>query len=112
MLTVSVLGVVEAYRDDVRVELPGGKTTEVLARLALDPGRPVRVDLLLEDLWGEPTGRNTLQSKISQLRQALGDRDAVAGLERQLHPRGAAGSRGCVPGGPARRRERGGPGRG
>ena len=78
MLTVSVLGVVEAYRDDVRVELPGGKTTEVLARLALDPGRPVRVDLLLEDLWGGPTGRNTLQSKISQLRQALGDRDAVA----------------------------------
>ena len=77
MLTVSVLGVVEAYRDDVRVELPGGKTTEVLARLALDPGRPVRVDLLLEDLWGGPTGRNTLQSKISQLRQALGDRDAV-----------------------------------
>ena len=74
---MSVLGVVEAYRDGVRLELPGGKTTEVLARLALDPGRPVRVDALLEELWGEPAGRNTLQSKISQLRQALGDRDAV-----------------------------------
>ena len=74
---MTVLGVVEAYRDGVRLELPGGKTTEVLARLALDPGRPVRVDALLEALWGEPTGRNTLQSKISQLRQALGDRDAV-----------------------------------
>ena len=79
MLTVSVLGVVEAYRDDVRLELPGGKTTEVLARLALDPGRPARVDLLLEDFWGGPRApANTLQSKISQLRQALGDRDAVA----------------------------------
>ena len=50
--------------------LPAGRTTELLARLALDAGTPVRTDVLLEDLWAEPTGRNTLQSKVSQLRSA------------------------------------------
>ena len=34
----------------------------------------MRAETLLEDLWAEPTGRNTLQSKVSQLRRALGDR--------------------------------------
>ncbi len=77
MLSIGVLGAVEAVRDDERLALPAGKTTELLARLALDAGRPVRVDALVEDLWGEPTGRNTLQSKISQLRRALGDKELV-----------------------------------
>ena len=71
MFTVSVLGVVEAYRDDVRLELPGGKTTEVLARLALDPGRPVRVEALLEELWGEPTGRNSLHRRSPNYAESL-----------------------------------------
>ena len=78
-LTVGVLGPVEAHRDGVRLELPTGKTTELLARLALDAGGPVRVDTLLEDLWAEPTARNTLQSKVSQLRRALGERAWVTG---------------------------------
>ena len=50
---------------------------ELLARLALDAGTGVRVDALLEDLWVDPAGRNTLQSKVSQLRRALGDKDLV-----------------------------------
>ncbi len=79
MLTVAVLGAVEARRDGVRLDLPAGKTTELLARLALDAGSRVRADALIEDLWAEPTGRNTLQSKVSQLRRALGDKDVVLG---------------------------------
>ena len=79
MLTVAVLGAVEAYRDGVRLDLPAGKTTELLARLALEAGRPVRADALLEDLWVDPAARNTLQSKVSQLRRALGDKDLVMG---------------------------------
>ena len=59
--------------------MPTGKTTELLVRLALDAGAPVRADVLVEDLWGEPVGRNTLQSKVSQLRRALGDRGLVPG---------------------------------
>ena len=80
MLTVGVLGEVEVHQDGVRLELPAGKTTELLARLALDAGTRVRADALIEDLWAGPTGRNTLQSKVSQLRRALGDRELVEGV--------------------------------
>ncbi|HEY5979416.1 MAG TPA: BTAD domain-containing putative transcriptional regulator, partial [Microlunatus sp.] len=72
MLTVGVLGPVEARLDGVLTPVPAGKTTELLARLALDVGRPVRVDTLVEDLWGQPTALNTLQSKVSQLRRTIG----------------------------------------
>ncbi len=78
MLTVGVLGPIEARRDGVPLPLPAGKTTELLARLALEAGTRVRVDVLVEDLWAEPTARNTLQSKVSQLRRAIG-KDAVVG---------------------------------
>ena len=76
-MTVGVLGEVEVHRDGMRLDLPAGKTTELLARLPLDAGSRVRTDALIEDLWAGPVGRNTLQSKVSQLRRALGDRDVV-----------------------------------
>ena len=79
MLTVGVLGTVAARRDGVALPVPAGKTTELLARLALDAGAQVRADVLLDELWPDRAGRNTLQSKVSQLRRALGDREAVAG---------------------------------
>ena len=80
MLTVAVLGPVEVRRDGEPVPVPGGKTTEVLVRLALEAGRPVRAERIIEDLWTDAasTGRNTLQSKVSQLRRALGDPGLVA----------------------------------
>jgi len=69
-----VLGPLEVRRDGVLLTLPSGKTTEVLVRLALDAGRLVRTDRIIEDLWGDAaTGRNTLQSKVSQLRRALAE---------------------------------------
>ena len=79
MLTVGVLGAVEARRDGELLPVPSGQTTELLARLALEAGSRVRTDLLLDDLWADAAGRNTLQSKVSQLRRALGDRDLVVG---------------------------------
>lgn len=79
MLTVSVLGQVDAARDGVRLDVPAGKTSELLARLALSAGSHVRADTLIEDLWAASTGRNTLQSKVSQLRKALGDKGVVIG---------------------------------
>ncbi|MHA6783136.1 AfsR/SARP family transcriptional regulator [Pseudonocardia saturnea] len=74
MLTVAVLGRVEARSDGVPASIPSGLTTELLVRLALDAGRPVRAERLLEELWSDATGvrRNTLQAKVSQLRRALG----------------------------------------
>jgi predicted ATPase/DNA-binding SARP family transcriptional activator len=75
MLSITVLGPVEVRRDGAVLPLPSGKTTEVLVRLAIDAGAPVRADRLIDDLWADvaaTTGRNTLQSKVSQLRRALG----------------------------------------
>lgn len=76
MFSISVLGPVEIKRTGVLVSVPGGKTSEVLVRLALDAGVVVRTDRLVEDLWGGNavrTSRNTLQSKIAKLRRALGE---------------------------------------
>ncbi|MBI4939998.1 MAG: winged helix-turn-helix domain-containing protein, partial [Actinobacteria bacterium] len=74
-----MLGPVDVARDGVRLDIPAGKTSELLARLALSAGSHVRADALVEDLWATSTSRNTLQSKVSQLRRALGDKDLVVG---------------------------------
>ena len=75
MLSISVLGPVEIRRNGQLVSVPGGKTSELLVRLALDAGALVRSDRLVEDLWAGDavrTRRNTLQSKVAKLRRALG----------------------------------------
>ena len=49
-------------------------------RLALEAGELVRADRLVEDLWaadGVSARRNTLQSKVTMLRRALGDPPVV-----------------------------------
>ncbi|MDQ1670405.1 MAG: hypothetical protein QOE40_2466 [Actinomycetota bacterium] len=93
MLTLSVLGRLELRSNGEPLSVPAGKTTELLIRLALDAGVPVRVDRLIEDLWGAdaiPTQRNTMQSKISRLRRALGDSALVtvgsAGYALEVDP--------------------------
>ena len=70
-----------AHLDGRRLRIPAGRTTELLARLAIDAQRPVRVDTILDDLWGSPTQRNTLQAKVSQLRTSLGDRNILRALD-------------------------------
>ncbi|MFW5417726.1 AAA family ATPase [Nocardiopsis sp. CNT-189] len=58
-----------------RVAVPEAKVRAVLAVLLVHGGAPVSADRLIEDLWeGRPPGnpRNTLQTKISQLRRVLG----------------------------------------
>ena len=73
-------GPVEVRRDGESGAVPGGKTSELLVRLALDAGVLVRTDRLVEDLWAADavdTRRNTLQSKVAKLRRALGDPAAV-----------------------------------
>jgi predicted ATPase/DNA-binding SARP family transcriptional activator len=82
VLAISVLGPIELRRDGNLVDLPAGKSTEVFIRLALDTTVTVGAERLIEDLWGEDasaTDRNTMQSKISMLRRALGDGAVVSG---------------------------------
>ncbi len=77
-----MLGPVEVRRNGRVVSVPTGKTAELLVRLAVDAGLPVHADRLVEDLWAADavrTRRNTLQSKVSQLRRALGDPAVISG---------------------------------
>ena len=84
-LTFGVLGTVEARRDDVPLPIGGAKQRIVLALLALDPGRLVGADRLVDSVWGErvpATALNTLQVYASNLRRALGDDSAVLRYQR------------------------------
>jgi len=81
MLTVAVLGPVEVHRDGAPIAVPTGKSTEVLIRLAMAAGQLVPADRLIADLWsGAATdfNKNTLQSKVSQLRRALGEAGMIS----------------------------------
>ena len=76
MWQISLLGPLEVRRDGRLVSVPSGKASELLVRLALDAGVFVRSDRLVDDLWTAGvvgTRRNTLQSKVTRLRRALGD---------------------------------------
>jgi DNA-binding SARP family transcriptional activator len=77
---IFVLGPLEVQRLGRPVPVPDGKASELLVRLALEPGAPVSAERLLDDLWGGAVGarRNTLQSKVSRLRRALGNPDVIA----------------------------------
>ena len=69
------LGPLTAVRDGTSLPLGGPRQRAVLARLLLDPGRVVPVDVLINDVWGgEPpeTAAKTLQKYVSQLRKSLG----------------------------------------
>lgn len=82
MLTLAVLGPVAVRRDGALLRVPAGKTGELLVRLALEAGKPLRSQRLLEDLWPDlPQGAspNTLQSKASRLRGALGEPGVLPG---------------------------------
>jgi len=81
VLEISVLGPVEVRRDGHPVAVPGGKTAELLVRLALDAGTTVSADRLVDDLWaGASTRRNTLQAKVARLRRAVPE--AIEGTYR------------------------------
>ncbi|GGX44134.1 AfsR/SARP family transcriptional regulator [Streptomyces chryseus] len=74
-----VLGPLNVTTDDGSpVAVPEPKVRALLACLLVHHGRPVAVDRLIDDLWGEDAApgnpgntRNTLQTKVSQLRRTL-----------------------------------------
>ena len=58
----------------------GLRRKAVLAALALQPGRIVSTDRIIDLVWGDAapaTVANTLQSHVSYLRRLLGDRSAI-----------------------------------
>src|SRR5882724_70057 len=77
-MDIRVLGLVEASRDGVAIPLSGRKPRTVLAMLAVNVGRVVSAEQLVEAVWGSAlpaNERGVLQTYISVLRRALGDRD-------------------------------------
>jgi DNA-binding SARP family transcriptional activator len=74
-LEVRLLGPIEVGRAGTPVALGGPKPRALLAALALEAGRVVSVDRLVESLWpGDPpeTAAHAVQVYVSQLRKALG----------------------------------------
>jgi DNA-binding SARP family transcriptional activator len=74
-LSFRLLGSFEVARGGRPVELGGQKQRAVLAILALDAGRVVSTDRLVDLLWGEQppkTAVTSLQNFISQLRKTVG----------------------------------------
>ncbi|MET8755865.1 AfsR/SARP family transcriptional regulator, partial [Streptomyces sp. NPDC004667] len=70
-----VLGPVTVRTDaGSAVRVPEAKVRTLLAALLVRRGRPVPVDRLVDDLWGDAQPAdpvNSLQTKVSQLRRAL-----------------------------------------
>ncbi|MFC4945718.1 BTAD domain-containing putative transcriptional regulator [Pseudonocardia sp. GCM10023141] len=77
-MRIGLLGAVEAWPDaagGAPVALGGSRLRGLLARLALDAGRPVGATVLVDDLWGHAppeSSTNALQALVSRLRRALG----------------------------------------
>jgi predicted ATPase/DNA-binding SARP family transcriptional activator len=76
-MRVGILGGVEIARDGGPADpVGGGRLRALLARLALDPGRPVGAAALADAVWdGNPPADpvHALQSLVSRLRGVLGD---------------------------------------
>ena len=73
-----ILGPVEVRLDGRSLELSGGQKT-LLARLLLEPNRIVPTERLIDQLWpvAPESGVKALQVRVSELRRALGDREAA-----------------------------------
>src|SRR4051794_17095053 len=75
-MQLRVLGQLEASDAGTALDLGPPKQRAVLARLALDPGRTVRLEQLLDDLWEDDLPRSApkmVQIYVSQLRKVLPD---------------------------------------
>ena len=93
-MRVALLGPLRAEDDDgTPIDIGGARLRMLLSRLALDAGRAVPVEALVDGLWGaEPPAdaANALQSLVSRLRRVL----RPAGVELES---GSGGYRLAVP---------------
>src|SRR5690349_11821961 len=82
-LEFRLLGPIEARRNGQALNLGGPRQRALLALLLLEPGRPVGIERLTEELWhgNPPAGAaGTVRAYVSRLRKVLGEDVAVAGL--------------------------------
>jgi DNA-binding SARP family transcriptional activator len=75
-LEFRILGPLEVIAEGEPVAVGTGRQRTLLAALLLEPGRVVRTDRLLQDIWGdEPprTAKTALHNLVAQLRKQLGE---------------------------------------
>jgi DNA-binding SARP family transcriptional activator len=76
VIELRLLGPLEVLADGRPVPIPRGLERALLALLALNAGRPVAVDRLVEELWegGPPeNAAKSVQIYVSRLRKSLGN---------------------------------------
>jgi DNA-binding SARP family transcriptional activator len=79
-MEIALLGPLVVTRDGRPLELGGGQPKLLLVLLALEPGRVVGVERLVDAIWGERLPAepvNALQVVASRLRRALGPDQVV-----------------------------------
>ncbi len=85
-MQLRLLGPVELRTDTLAVDIGPAKRRAVLAALAVDAGRPVAIDTLVDRVWPEdsvPAGaRGVIYAHVSRLRDAVTG-DATMHIERQ-----------------------------
>jgi DNA-binding SARP family transcriptional activator/tetratricopeptide (TPR) repeat protein len=77
---ISILGPLSVSVDNHAVVVSGRRRRALIARLALDPGRPVSIGRLAEDLWEDDVEHRsipTLRTYIAKLRQLIPDGAAI-----------------------------------
>jgi DNA-binding SARP family transcriptional activator len=71
-----ILGPLQVLVGGEERAVPGDKLQALLARLLLEPNRPVSTDRLIDDLWGDQpptTARQSLHAHVARLRRVLAD---------------------------------------
>lgn len=87
LLSARILGPLEVFVGEARIEIPGGKQRELLAVLLVHANEVVSTDRLVDELWGATppaSAVKTLQALVSRLRATLG----AAGDALQTHGAG------------------------
>lgn len=72
-MRVELLGPLRVLDGGREVDLGGALNRALVARLALEPGRPVSTTTLVDDLWEDAPSANALQSVVSRTRRRLPD---------------------------------------
>ncbi|MFJ4863561.1 tetratricopeptide repeat protein [Streptomyces sp. NPDC088748] len=91
-MRVGALGPLMVWTGDGEpLAVTGARARRLLARLLVEPGRPVSADRLVDALWGGPDAAMprhpyaSLQGQVSRLRAALGRAAPADGRSRLVH---------------------------
>jgi DNA-binding SARP family transcriptional activator len=77
-MEIRLLGPIEVWDDDRPLEVGGARQRAVLAALAVDAGRSLPIETIIDRVWDgrpPPQARHTLHAYVTRLRKLFGDDD-------------------------------------